>query len=317
MSDFQLTEENYYSAEADKIYRSVSQLKSMEALCSGIHGCEQRELAKLRGEYVEPPSDALLIGSAVDAMLESPEAYEKWKVDHPECVSSRGASKGQLKTQFVHAEEMVARVKRDPLFMLMLSGEKQKIVTGEIGGEKFKAKLDSYVDGAEAEKLIHDPEWIAQFECLKDENVYKEILDVFYRNKLDEGHYIVDLKTSSNFRKLYNVKDSGVQNFTEFWGYDIQLMVYQELVRQMTGELCKTFIAVVSKEPVPDLKVIEVHPVAGLMDTVAHAAKRVGQVVRGEIPDFMLSSCGVCDYCKESKVLTSIGSSDYMDIEYD
>lgn len=315
--NFQLTEESYYSPAADKLFRSVSQLKNTEDLCAGIRGCEARELARLNGEWEEPTSDALLIGSAVDAMMDSPEVYQKWKIEHPECVSSRGATKGQLKTNFIHAEEMVDRVRKDPLFMLMMSGEKQKIVTGTIGEEPFKAKLDSFVDGSEAEKLVHDPAWLAQFDCLKDEEIHRKFIELFYDKKLNQGHYIVDLKTSSNFRKLYNVKDSGVQNFVEFWGYDIQLMVYRELVRQMTGELCRCFIAVVSKEPVPDFAVIEVNPVNGLMDTVAHMAHRAGRVIRGEVPDFMVRSCGVCDYCKSKKVLTSIYASDYMEIEND
>ena len=66
MSDFVLTEDNYYSAEADKRFMSVHQYLDF---CShmGVQGCEARAMAKLNGEYKEETTDAMLVGSYVDS----------------------------------------------------------------------------------------------------------------------------------------------------------------------------------------------------------------------------------------------------------
>ena len=43
-------------------------------------------------------------------------------------------------------------------------------------------------------------------------------------------------------------KDGTYYDFISQWGYDIQLAVYQEIVRQNTGDILPTFICAVTKE---------------------------------------------------------------------
>jgi hypothetical protein len=57
-----LTEKNYYSPDANKQFMSVSQFKDF---CK----CEAMAMAKINGEYEQPKSRALLLGSLVDEML--------------------------------------------------------------------------------------------------------------------------------------------------------------------------------------------------------------------------------------------------------
>ena len=57
-----LTNENYFSKEADMEYMSVSQFKAFEQ-------CEAAALASVKGEWERTKTTALLVGSYVDAHL--------------------------------------------------------------------------------------------------------------------------------------------------------------------------------------------------------------------------------------------------------
>lgn len=142
-----LTNENYYSVEANKHYMSVSQLKNFIGT-PFLKGCEKRALAEINGEYEREKTDALLVGSYVDIALTGTKSeMDKFIADNPQIVSSRGATAGQLKSQYQHANTMIDRVKRDKFFMKTLQGEHQVIMTGEIFGVPFKIKMDVYKDG--------------------------------------------------------------------------------------------------------------------------------------------------------------------------
>ncbi len=122
-----LTPQNYF--EQDE-YMSVSSFKLFQR-------CELMGLVGF-GE----PSTAMLIGSYVDAFVEG--TLEQFKEDHPEIFSSRGATKGELKTDYKYADKICEFISDDPIFSQFMSGEKQTIMSGEIGGVPFKIKMDSY-----------------------------------------------------------------------------------------------------------------------------------------------------------------------------
>lgn len=125
-----LTNDNYFE---DKHYMSVSSFKKFQK-------CE------VAGK--EPwgePSDAMMVGSYVDAYIEG--TLDKFKEEHPQIISSRGASKGELKSEFQKAEEICKYIDADKTFSQFMSGDKQTIMTGEIGGVPFKIKMDSYSKG--------------------------------------------------------------------------------------------------------------------------------------------------------------------------
>lgn len=132
-----LTAENYYTAEANEAYWSASFVKSML-------NCPAQAIAELQGKYVRPESPALLVGKYVDAAFEGADALEKFVRETPEIVNSRT---GALKKDYAQADKMIARARADAMFMHYVDGERQKIITGEIGGIPFKAKLDFYVPG--------------------------------------------------------------------------------------------------------------------------------------------------------------------------
>lgn len=145
-----LTQENYFSKEANLHYMSVSQFKDFE-------GCQAAALAKINGEIAEEKTTALLVGSYVDAYFEGtlPQFIEQT----PEMFKRDGT----LKKDFLQANEIIDRIKRDPLFMEYMSGEKQVIMTGTIKGVPVKIKVDSL----HPDKIV-DGKVMANFKDVKD-----------------------------------------------------------------------------------------------------------------------------------------------------
>ena len=98
-----LTADTYYSTEANAEYWSASAIKSMLA-------CQAAGLAELRGEWTRPDSDALLIGSYVDAAIEG--SLGRFIQYHPQLFKRDGT----LKSQYAKADEMARRAMTDPVF---------------------------------------------------------------------------------------------------------------------------------------------------------------------------------------------------------
>lgn len=132
----ELDKKNYYSIEAGRAYWSASQVKS-------FLNCEARAMAELDGTYTRPMTQALMVGSYVDAFIEGPCAFQKFTSEHPEIFKRDGS----LKSEYVKADDMIARMNASPVFMDYLTGDRQTIKTGEIFGLPFKAKFDIYVPG--------------------------------------------------------------------------------------------------------------------------------------------------------------------------
>ena len=244
---FKLTGENYFSSEAEKRYMGSSQFKSFMK-------CEAAALAEINGEYERRKTAALLIGSYVDAYFDK--TLDKFKAQHPELFKRDGT----LKAEYIKADEIIARVERDEMFMRYMSGGKQRVKTGEIAGVPFKIKIDS----------------------------------------LHNDTAIVDLKIMKDFEPIYKPGE-GKLTFIEFWGYDIQGAIYQEV----EGNHLPFFIAGATKEDETDIGIFQI-PQAYLdaaLEQVKELAPRYQAIKNGEIEPVR---CEQCDYCKRTKVLTKI-----------
>ena len=230
-----LTEDKYYGQTASEQYFSVSQYKDFMK-------CEAAALARIRGEYTPPPTRAMLVGSFVDAFFEG--TLDRFKRENP-AIFTR---KSELKAEFRKANEIIGRIKADPLFMQFMSGEKQKILTFEMFGVQWKMKMDSF----------------------------------------SEGICITDLKVVANFRNL------------AIFRYDLQGAVYQK-----GAEICgygrlPFYLAVATKERVPNLDIFQIpqSTIDMALREVGENIERFSDVKRGLVePEY----CGVCDYCKSVK----------------
>ena len=262
-----LTEDNYYSKEANKEYCSASQLKEFLD-CKGRFACEAKAIAIINGEYeeeIEPPTEkAFLIGSYVDCALLTPDELPKFIENHPELFSSRGATKGQLKAEFQIANKMIERAKQDKFFMRTLEGDHQSILTGKIEGLKFKAKLD-----------VLNPKWI------------------------------VDLKTTKSITQTYlNPLTKQRETFIEFFDYITQAAIYRELVKQNYGYgNIPFYISAISKEKEPDIAVIQIpnEMIDERLEFLKPYIENVKLLKEGKATP---CKCGNCDYCRKTKVLT-------------
>lgn len=173
--------------------------------------------------------------------------------------------KGELKAGFKRAQRMIDRCEEDDFFMQFMSGEKQKIFTGYLFGCEWKCKLDSYIPS----------------KC------------------------IVDLKTSANIHQSWRVADYGYVSFVDYWGYVLQLAVYQKIVEINTGEKLPCFIAAVTKEDEPEIAIIGID-----QQSLDHALNEIEMnmpsvlaVKNGETEPIR---CEKCNYCKRTAKLTKV-----------
>lgn len=144
---------NYYSTEANTAYWSVSQFKSFDK-------CEACGLAESRGLYERPETDALLIGSYVDAYFTG---------DFQRFQEERGCQmfkkNGDILAKFEHANEMINALECQPECVEFLEGEKQTIMSAELFGVEWKIKMDVY-----NEKRIVDLKTVKDFNDIYDPN---------------------------------------------------------------------------------------------------------------------------------------------------
>lgn len=171
---------------------------------------------------------------------------------------------GELLAEYSIALKMVEIAKGDKEFMKALNGKKQEIMTGEIFGVPFRIKVD-----------------------------------VLGENK------ITDLKTCSSITGTEYNPVSGVrENFMEYYDYDLQGAIYQEIVAQNTGKKLPFFLACISKEKTPDHEVIWIDD-ASLAERLFNEQANiihVGMLKRGEVKP---KACGFCDYCRARKKISS------------
>ena len=130
-----LNDDTYYGKEANQAFFSVSQYKDF---CK----CEAAAMAKIRGEYEQPTTKAMLIGILVDRWFEG--TLDKLRQESPNIFYCRN---GALRADFRKADQIIKRVQQDERFMQYMSGEKQKILTFIMFGVPWKMKMDSFVEG--------------------------------------------------------------------------------------------------------------------------------------------------------------------------
>lgn len=264
-----LTAGNYYGTEANWAYFSASQIKS-------FMDCEARTMAELSGAYEPAKSTALLVGGYVDAHFSG--ELEQFKQQNPEIFTKTGT----LRSDYQQAEAIIRRLEADALAMRMLSGEKQQIVTGELFGHPFKAKLDVWLNHDQTQGIARDFPRMAEL--------------------LFEQGAIVDLKAMKDFSPQY--KDGcGRLTFVEYWGYDLQLSIYQQLKHQQTGVKAPCYILGATKQTVPGLGLFLVDQCE--MDAqqilLGQDIEHFADVKSGKVaPD----RCEKCEYCRMTKQLS-------------
>ena len=179
-----ISKKNYFSPEANSEFMSVSQYKSF---CK----CEAAALAEIKGEYIRPESRALLLGSYVDEMLTgTKKSKEAFLLENNSELFKKN---GEPYADVQKAMDAVAKVKEQPLMMKYLSGQKQKIMTGEISGIPFKIKMDSY----KKNEFIADLKYMAS---LRSPNMFEPM--VKYWNYVAQGAVYQEIVFQNTGKRL-------------------------------------------------------------------------------------------------------------------
>ena len=110
-----LTNENYYSVDANLEYMSVSQYKDFRK-------CEAMALATLRGEWEKPKTTALLVGSYIDSWFEG--TLDEFKEDGVEIVDRNI----DLETAYIENEEWTSNQERLHKAISQLTPRQQEMV---------------------------------------------------------------------------------------------------------------------------------------------------------------------------------------------
>jgi len=170
-----LTATNYYSEKANHEYFSVSQFKNFQK-------CPAAALAELKGEWEPERGRALLLGSYIDEYLLGTTSSMKQfiKDNYDELFKKNGDPYADV----AQAEEAIQRIRHQPLMMKYLTGELQKIMTGEIAGVPFKIKMDCYKEG----EFISDLKYLAS---LRSPNLFTNVID--YWNYTMQGAAYVEI----------------------------------------------------------------------------------------------------------------------------
>lgn len=253
-----LTEANYFSQEMELKYCGSSQFKR-------FLDCPARAMAMLKGEWVEEKTESLLVGSYVDAYMS--DCLDVFKEQNPEIFTQEKDGQKKLRAPYrKKAEDIIKRIENDELFKKYISGDNQRIFTGEIDGLPFKIKTDSFFE---------------------DKNV------------------VTDLKVLKDFKPIYNEEKKEKENPIVYWHYDWQAAIYAEIVRQNTGKIPKYFIAAITKEKESDLAVVNIPEEELLLklEIIKTLIPAVKAIKEGQME---ATRCEKCDYCRATKKLKRI-----------
>ncbi|WP_319592877.1 PD-(D/E)XK nuclease-like domain-containing protein [Schleiferilactobacillus harbinensis] len=289
MKTFRLSDANYYSREANQHYMSATLFKQFLA-------CEAEALAELRGVWtLERSPTALLVGNYLHSYFESPEAHQEfikanaWSIYKPRAATKKDEKDGveireiegkdntkkkivltnEMYADYPKADKMIKVLDDDQTFRKVYQGNKEEILTGEIGGMPWMGKVDCF-----------DP----------------------------TKSFFLDLKTTEDLHKRHWIQagDRGHWgSFVEAYSYPLQMAVYQELIRQNYGTRPAPILVAVTKQDPPDKAFVAIpqDDLDEAMQQLLDAQPRIEQVIAGETNPYR---CEQCDYCRATKHLGQI-----------
>lgn len=248
-----LTPENYFSIEADKEYMSVSQFKNFRS-------CEAEALHDLETPDTTYKS-AFLEGHLFEELVAGDSKL--FIAQHPEMISSRGSTAGQLKSEFQRVLKAAEKFNSQKFFKDIIEKcEKQVILTGEICGVPVKC-------------------------CL----------DLFDRKTFS----IYDIKCMKDFNEQWSKEEKKYIPWYYAWGYVLQLAVYRLIVKQnFNSEPKEVALLAATKEEIPDIQALKFDEyLLGLeLEEFKNNIKHYDNLKKGiEKP----VACGYCEYCKKMK----------------
>lgn len=268
-----LTRDNYYTNEADWEYMSCSQYQDFLS-------CEARAMAKLHGRFIPPESEALTVGNYFHTAMESPEAHEQFCRENFETIFKTKVDRktGELiateekYAPYATADRMISVCYHDPLIksLIDMPGENEVIMTGNLFGIPWKVRLDKYIS---------------------------------------DKRLIIDWKTTADINKTeYNPVSHERESFVEALGYMMRAAVYTEIEKQFTGNNTDAdfVIVAISKQEPPDKAALLLNHRQRYDWELEQIEKRIRDIQRIKNGELSPRRCGMCDYCRSTKILKKI-----------
>lgn len=327
---FVLDESTYFTPEANMRYLDCSSYKQFVGTC-GKKGCECRALAIAKGEYKQPKTPALLLGSYVDRYFDG--TLAEFMIEEMDNLYTKASIKKfkegngdlELLSDYKMADVMIKRAIREPLFMKYVNGETQKILTAEIGGKYEVCFKDEMIINENLYKVVATFQSKQEADRYVDNNsndtyFVKEVTKgVPIRVKLDsyDGHRITDIKTAASISETYYAADLGQRlNFAEYFGYIEQAYFYQTAVEQNYGKKLPFYLAVITKEKYynePHPRVAVIHIPDGVIENkgkeIQGKIHNVWNLIQGEYDPV---PCGCCEWCADNLPLKNVISLDEL-----
>lgn len=260
-----LTDENYYSAEANRCFVSTSIFKDYD-------DCEARAFAQHdENTYEKETTEPMYIGQYAHAMLDK--TVESWLERNKLKVMNKNGSKS---AEMLKVENAFDRCKKDELFMYTLSGCHEEIFTFKLGGLDWKAKLD--VVNRE-NKFYDDYKTCANFD------------DVYVQEWNEEYNKFVNIKKPFYIAQKYDLQlaiydvaltQNGLAGMIPLLSCVTKEKVPDIKVLEFTGELWEERFRQL-------INYVEVKCIR-----IKNIKERIEKPIR----------CEKCDYCKSTKVLT-------------
>ena len=248
-----LTKDNYFSKEADMEYMSVSQFKL-------FNECEAKALATINGLESAVYKEAFVEGSLFEALVSGDK--QLFMAQHPELISSRGATAGQIKSNYAKVISAAEKFNSQDFFVNIVEKcEKQVVLTAEFCDVKVKCAIDLF------DKMTNS---------------------------------IYDIKCMKDFKEQWNKDEKAYMPWYYTYGYVLQLAVYREIVKQNFGEPLQVGLIAATKEDSPDVQALSFsYDLLDLeFEKFKSKIKRYDLIKKGFVEPIQ---CGCCDYCKSIK----------------
>ena len=171
----------------------------------------------------------------------------------------------------------------------------------------FKKNGDRYADIQQADETIvrirKQPLMMKYLSGQHQVIMTGEIEGVPFKIKMDSydpDEYITDLKYMASLRS-----PNLFQPMIQYWSYDTQAAVYQEIVRQNTGRRLPFFFVVATKEKPAHLAVGEISQwnMDQALETLKKHIVRFQKIKNGEIEAERCEDYS-CDYCASTNIIT-------------
>ena len=153
------------------------------------------------------------------------------------------------------------------------------------------------------ERALRDPLFVDFLEGDHQTILTAELFGVPFKAKFDVlgADRIVDLKTVRDFSPVY-LPGQGRVDFATAWDWPLQMAIYQKIYEKVEGQRLPCFLAVITKETPPDIRVIQIEQER--MDSeiawLEQVLPRYEAIKSGAIDP---ERCEACAWCRESRIL--------------